>query len=443
MACAVPPLIDDDEGRDGDETIPRAAAPVDESVQFHVLAFEGPDPYSRAGGISSRVTGLVEALAERGFETHLWFVGDPQLPGHEVSGRLHLHRWCQWISRYHPGGVYDGEEGKQADFGASLPPFLLHEALSPHLRGGGSAVVLAEEWHTSGAVLHLDWLLRREGARARTAILWNANNVFGFDRIDWQALGNAATITTVSRYMKHLMRGRGVDPVAIPNGLAADAFQPVSRAAIAELGRRIGDRLPLAKIARWDPDKGWLASVGIVHELKRDGLRPLLVARGGVEAHAADVLKAAAAAGLRVIERQQERGVDGLLAALEDTGAADIVSLTAPVDSDSRRVLLQGAAAVLANSSHEPFGLVGLETMAAGGLACTGYSGEDYAVPGENAVVLQTDDPSEFVGMMHRLRRNPREERAIRRAGRLTARRYAWSAIVERLLLPRLTLVGG
>ena len=80
-------------------------------MQFHILSFEGHDPYACAGGLASRINGLVRTLAEVGFETHLWFVGDPQLSGHETQGQLHLHRWCQWISQYHPGGVYDGEEG--------------------------------------------------------------------------------------------------------------------------------------------------------------------------------------------------------------------------------------------------------------------------------------------------------------------------------------------
>src|SRR5688572_9891425 len=53
-------------------------------MQFHLLSFEGPDEYARAGGIASRITGLSEALAAAGFETHLWFVGDPHLPGHEA-----------------------------------------------------------------------------------------------------------------------------------------------------------------------------------------------------------------------------------------------------------------------------------------------------------------------------------------------------------------------
>jgi hypothetical protein len=109
----------------------------EEPVQFHVLAFEGPDAYAQAGGIATRVTGLTQALATAGLDTHLWFVGDPELPGHETRDHLQLHRWCQWISRYHPGGVYDGEEGKHADYATSLPPYLCQEVLLPHLRQGG------------------------------------------------------------------------------------------------------------------------------------------------------------------------------------------------------------------------------------------------------------------------------------------------------------------
>ena len=181
-------------------------------MQFHIRSFEGPDAYARAGGIASRVMGLTQALADQGFETHHWFVGESSLPGHEVQGTLHLHHWCQWISHYHPAGVYDGEEGKRVDYAASLPPFLLRQVLWLHLRCGGQAVILAEEWHTVDAVLHLDWLLREVHVRHRTTLLWNANNTFAFKRIDWGSLIKAAVVTTVSRYMKHLMRGYGVDP---------------------------------------------------------------------------------------------------------------------------------------------------------------------------------------------------------------------------------------
>ena len=74
-----------------------------------------------------------------------------------------------------------------------------------------------------------------------------------------------------------------------------------------------------------------------------------------------------------------------------------MVSLRSPLDSDSCRVLFHGSAAVLANSGREPFGRVGLETMAVDGVACTGCSGEDSAVPGRNALVLETNDLQEFL----------------------------------------------
>ena len=410
---------------------------------FHVLSFEGPDAYAHAGGIASRVSGLTAALAALGHETHLWFVGSPWLAGHEERRDVHLHRWCQWISHHHPGGVYDGEEGKRLDYSASLPPHIA-DRLVPALRAGETAVVLAEEWHTVDAVLHLDWLLRQAGVRERVRMFWNANNTFGFDRIDWRHLADAVRITTVSRYMRHLMWRYEVDALVIPNGIPAQAFARPDADATAELERRFEGRPVLAKMARFDPDKRWLLALEIVGELKRQGQRPLLIARGGVEAHGHEVMRRAAAMGLHVIDRPiREHGARGLLAALDDMNGADVVSLRSHVDADARRVLFRAASTVLANSAHEPFGLVGREAMAAGGLACTGCSGEDYAVPGRNALVMQTATPWEFVRLFTRLCADPGEEAAMRRAGRRTARLFAWPQVVGRNLLPAIDVSHG
>src|SRR5690606_17907080 len=219
-------------------------------IQFHILSFEGPDAYARAGGIASRICGLANALSAN-FETHLWFVGAPHEPGHEVHGNLHLHRWCQWISEYHPGGVYDGETVKAADYAKSLPPYLVQKHLLPHVQRGGRVAVLAEEWHTAHAVLHLDWLAKRAGIRNKLNMLWNANNTFGFDLIDWARLAAASTITTVSRYMKYRMHPLGVDPLVIPNGIEAEAFLTPHREALTEMYSRFGSRPLLAKMARF------------------------------------------------------------------------------------------------------------------------------------------------------------------------------------------------
>jgi glycosyltransferase involved in cell wall biosynthesis len=241
--------------------------------------------------------------------------------------------------------------------------------------------------------------------------------------------------------MKYQLWERGVNPLVVPNGLTADAFLPPDREAVSVLRSRLNDRTLLSKVARWDPDKRWLLAIETVGVLKDVGWRPLLIARGGIEAHGAEVFAKAAGAGLRVVERTASvPGVQGLVQVFDGTQDADILHLRTPLDPESCRVLFRSSAAVLANSGREPFGLVGLETMAAGGVACTGSTGEDYVVPGQNALVPETADPWEFVALFRELRVNPARDRALRRAGRLTAERYSWAHIVRRLLLPRLHL---
>jgi len=408
-------------------------------MQFHLLSFEGPDAYATVGGLASRVNGLTGALAGLGFETHLWYVGEPEGPGHELRDGIHYHRWCQWISRYHPGGVYDGEWGKQSDYAGSLPPYLLQEILGPHLSAGGRAVVMAEEWQTAHAILHLDFLLRRLGRRRRVELLWNANNTYGFERVPWGRLRQASRVTTVSRYMKQRMQALGVDALVIPNGLPPDAFEDPDPVALRALRARLRDRTVLAKVARWHPDKRWSTALGTVAELKRLGWRPLLVARGGGEPYGAEMRALARQLGLRWSDRALDAcGIPQLLAALGGVEDVDVVNLCAHVAPAPRRLLLRGADAVLANSAHEPFGLVGLEAMAVGGLACTGCSGEDYVLPGQNALMLETDDPAEFLHLYRALLAKPGAEPALRRAARWTAKRFAWREVLGRIFLPRL-----
>jgi len=407
-------------------------------LQIHLISFEGPDAYARAGGIASRVSGLADALSAARHETHLWFIGDPDKPGHEqLNEHLRVHRWCQWISAHHRGGVYDGQEVKQNDFARSLPPFLYQHFLRSELEAGRRVAILAEEWQTGNTVLHLDWLLRQSQTRNQVPMLWNANNTFGFDQLDFARLGRAATLTTVSRYMRQRMWPLGCDPLVIPNGLGNDAYPAVPSSQLRAFSKRVESRLVLAKIARWDPDKHWLTAIESVAAMRRRGDRPLLIARGGAEAHGADVWRHARSLGLAIEERRiTEPGARGLLDTLEQAHNLDVLVIASHIDPEARRLLLRGADAVLANSGHEPFGLVGLETMAVGGVACTGCTGEDYANPGQNALVLQRDEPEEFLRLFDHLRAIPGAERALRRRARLTAREYSWERIVERVLFP-------
>jgi len=402
-----------------------------------MLSFEGPDPYSKAGGLGVRVSELGTSLAEEGFPFNLLFVGDPHLPGVERqhNGRLTLYRWCQWISEYHPAGVYQGEEDKLRDYTDSAPPFIVEEIVRPAASCGRLVVVMAEEWQTAAAICHLHDLLVDANLRDQVVLLWNANNMMGFDRIDWTSLSASATVTTVSRFMKQLMWSYGVNPLVIPNGIPRRFLSPVDQRPQEELRSQLEADTMLLKVARWDPDKRWRSTVETVARLKQRGDHPVLVARGGMEAHGSEVLDHARALGLTVRNvHVQERGVDDYVRALADAGPADILNVTSPISHDTLRVLYQCSDAVLANSGREPFGLVGLETMAAGGAAFTGHTGEDYARHLENAVVLETDDPDEAAWYITYLAEHPDDNQRIRQSARETAFRYSWERIVQNLM---------
>jgi glycosyltransferase involved in cell wall biosynthesis len=62
-------------------------------------------------------------------------------------------------------------------------------------------------------------------------------------------------------------------------------------------------------------------------------------------------------------------GARGLVEGLSSLEHADVLNVRSRLVPEAARILFRGAGAVLANSGHEPFGLVGLEAMAVGGLA--------------------------------------------------------------------------
>jgi glycosyltransferase involved in cell wall biosynthesis len=160
----------------------------------------------------------------------------------------------------------------------------------------------------------------------------------------------------------------------------------------------------------------------------------VLIARsGGPTGRGAGLAEDAASRGLRVVSFDTEREFVG---GLSDSvhAAADVVNLRFGVTSSLARTLYAASDGVLANSVSEPFGLVGLEAMAAGGIAFTGGTGEDYAVGGRNAVVLETLDPTEIVTRWSELASSPELAARLRRAARKTAREYEWRTIIGMLL---------
>ena len=408
-----------------------------QSTAFVILSFEGPDEYSQAGGLGVRVKGLARSLAQLGYDTHLFFCGDPDLPGEETreGGRLHLHRWCQWISKRHPGGVYDGEDEKVRDWNSSLPLSLINQVIVPAVASGRNVVVLGEEWHTAASMNLISDSLYYRGLRDRVVILWNANNTFGFERINWGALAFATTMTTVSRYMKFKMWESGQNPMVIPNGIPRSSIHDADPAMVADIRSAAAADHLCFKIGRFDPDKRWLMAVSAAGYLKRHGARVKLVIRGGREPHGGQVLSHAERQDLTLVSVKAPGDAAGLVTILRDNPDADMVNLTSFVSDDVLGVIYAAGDAVLANSGHEPFGLVGLEVMAAGGLAVTGSTGEDYAHSYRNALVMETDDPIELVTGLTLLKQRPQLAASMRRRGRVTARQYVWEKVIDELLL--------
>ncbi|HEU5316552.1 MAG TPA: glycosyltransferase [Chloroflexota bacterium] len=410
-----------------------------DNLEFVVLSFEGPDqPYSMAGGLGVRVAELAQALADLGFTTHLLFVGDPGLPGHEAreDGRLHLHRWCQWISQYHPNGVYDGEEQKLADFNESAPWFVVDQVVRPAAAQGKVVAVLAEEWHTAEVTCRISDILYGAGLRDRCLLLWNANNHFSFHRINWGRLGFVSTITTVSKYMKHIMWGIGINPLVIPNGIPQRFLSTVERRQANELRKAVGGGPYLFKIGRFDPDKRWIMAVEAAARLKDRGLPVKLLIRGGIEPHGGEVIAHAYWRGLRIQDvHATGRDTAAMLRAIAQAAPhADLLNLRSFITDDFKRICFAGADATLANSGHEPFGIVGLEVMGAGGIVVVGSTGEDYAISFHNCLVTETEDAEEIVGYLMHLRASPKLVTEIRREARRTAALFTWDEVIENLL---------
>ena len=397
-----------------------------------VLSFEGPDRYSMVGGLGVRVTELTIALDNAGFATDLYFVGDPTLPAVEHRGEhLTLRRWCQWISEHHPGGVYDGQWGKINDFTQSVAPALIDDIVRPAVSRGERILVMAEDWQTVGALYTLDQHLSFHGLRQHVDIVWNANNTYGFNEIDFARLARAVHITCVSRYMKFEIGLHGAEALVIPNGIPERIWSEVRDNDISYLRRVLAERRTLLKVGRFDPDKRWMQAIDAVANLKRDQATVQLVVRGGKEDYANDVFARAIERGLAIDDVAfQNPTLDAVTEALAGS-RADIINIRSFVPDTILFTLYGAVDAVLANSGKEPFGLVGLEVMAAGGIAVCGSTGEDYAQAFDNAIVCDTADPRELSTYIERLWNDGELREHIRTNAAHTARQFSWPNVLD------------
>lgn len=405
-------------------------------IEFVVLSFEGPDPYSMVGGLGVRVTEMTRVMASLGYRTRLFFVGDPDAPDTECTedGLLHYHRWSRWVSKQYPNGVYHGEVAKVEDYQKSVPEFLVDHLVKANAKTGVTTVVIGEDWHTAATIVRLAKLLEERSLSDHALLFWNANNVFGFEAINFKELSKACQLLTVSRYMKERMRSMDLDALVVPNGIPPRFWSRVDRKAGGEL-RELFPGLLLAKVGRYHPDKRWPMAIEAVAHLKKMGLKPTLVVRGAGEEYGEVVRARAKELGLTwSVARSAEIDHATILQALYDAPKADIVELDFFVPEAFLRTLYWASTAVLANSGHEPFGLVGLEVMACSGVAITGSTGEEYMQSFHNGIALSSNDPRELALYLRELAADEELCERLREHGRASAKYYNWDGIVEDLL---------
>jgi glycosyltransferase involved in cell wall biosynthesis len=180
-----------------------------------------------------------------------------------------------------------------------------------------------------------------------------------------------------------------------------------------------------------------MQAVDALADLHEAGIDARLIVRGRHNEYTDQVFARARERGLE-IERLAYEGYDGQKV-IDGIALTErpIVHLRSFLDEPTLSALYAAADAVLANSGREPFGSVGLEVIAAGGIAVCGATGEEYAEPFVNAIVCDTADGRELATYLRALFANPQAAADMRRAGTETARRYTWAnalAALERKL---------
>src|SRR5439155_12122405 len=140
------------------------------------------------------------------------------------------------------------------------------------------------DWQTADAAIATAAILGARGQRD-AALLWNANNTYGFGRIDFTLLRRAASITTVSRFMRAEMAAIDVDAAVLPNGIAERWLKPLPPVDARTLRHAFGDRPTFVKVARFDPDKRWLSAIDAIAVMLDAGTWPCQIIRCNISAY--------------------------------------------------------------------------------------------------------------------------------------------------------------
>ncbi|MDQ6826967.1 MAG: glycosyltransferase, partial [Candidatus Eremiobacteraeota bacterium] len=222
-----------------------------------------------------------------------------------------------------------------------------------------------------------------------------------------------------------------VNALVIPNGIPQRLLDGPPADFVRKFQLSLSGDPLLVKVGRFDPDKRWLQAIDAVDHLHKNGRKARLVMRGnGNDAHGREVTLRAKSVGLSVEEVSAPLQDPHFFQVLSQS-KADILNIVCSLPQSALFALYAAADAVLANSGKEPFGLVGLEVMAAGGLPVCGATGEEYAEPFVNAIVCDTDDGLELATYLASTISDSREVHRMHAAAHATAQRYTWPMVLN------------
>ena len=172
----------------------------------------------------------------RATKTHLWFVGDPELPGARAARRP---RAAPLVPVAEP----PPSERRLRRRSTPRCPTTRRRCRPSCARAPAAAPARGRHarwcWPRSGRprtrCCTSTTCCAREGVRDRVRILWNANNVFGFEHIDWPRLREAALDHHRQPLHEAGMKARRRRSDRDPERAFADAYLPPDRAAVAQL----------------------------------------------------------------------------------------------------------------------------------------------------------------------------------------------------------------
>jgi glycogen(starch) synthase len=220
-----------------------------------------------------------------------------------------------------------------------------------------------------------------------------------------QMLRNADAVTACSAYALRDLRAfespRGPSQV-VPNGVDPVEFTTSAAATAQESGPYI------LAVGRLVPQKGFDVLLDAFADARLSQLELLLAGDGPERA---------------ALERRSER-----------LGVTSRVRFLGSVDRAQLVALLRGAKLFAFPSRGEAFGIALLEAMAAGvpSVATSAGGIPEFSRNGENALIVEPDDPVALAGAIHRLATDHSLRSKLEAAGRRTARDLSWQAIAER-----------